>query len=91
MSMRLQWLSDYSDIGNEIQSNDALKIVKESSKHLIYSGQHNFSDYDVDSINGSLSLKKKQTCMVKMLDLSNYHELLEDFSKREFNIFSFSK
>ncbi len=29
--------------------------------------------------------------MVKMVDLNDYQDLLEDFSKREFNILSFAE
>jgi hypothetical protein len=31
MSMRLQWLPEFSDIGNELQSNDTLHLLKGSS------------------------------------------------------------
>ena len=97
MSMRLQWLNEFSDIGNELLSSDTLQVLKGSSAHLNYSAQYNSSDNDVDSIIGipsnssvCLTLKKKQTCMVKMVDLNDYQDLLADFYTREFNIMAFA-
>ena len=96
--MRLQWLNEFSDIGNELQSSEALNLLKVESTHLQYnniSAQYNNSDFDASSagaaLSGQHSLKKKQTCLVKCVDLSAYESMLENFDKREFDIFAFSR
>lgn len=94
MSMRLQWLNEFSDIGNEMQSS-RLILNGENSSHLVFqnsvlSAQNN-SEFDSSSnISSGLPFKKKQTCMVKMVDLAKYEDLLEDFAKREFDILKFT-
>ena len=66
-------------------------MLKVESTHL----QYNNSDFDASSVgaplSGQISLKKKQTCLVKCVDLSVYESMLEDFDKREFDIFAFSR
>lgn len=81
MSMRLQWLNDFSDLGNELQSSEALNLLKVESTHLQYNNSvANNSDFGDSSshaqLSGALSFKKKQTCLVKFVDLASYGNLM---------------
>lgn len=52
MSMRLQWLNEFSDIGNELQSSETLNLLKIESQYLQFnnsSAQGGFSDFDASS------------------------------------------
>jgi DNA polymerase III delta prime subunit len=59
LSVRLQWMNEFSDVQNEIQSNMAISMIKSESRHLEIKDNHSFDADSSGRVSALGGLKKK--------------------------------
>uniref|UniRef100_A0A7S3FVS4 Phosphodiesterase n=1 Tax=Strombidium rassoulzadegani TaxID=1082188 RepID=A0A7S3FVS4_9SPIT len=99
LSMRLQWMNEFSDIGSEVQSNNTINMVKIGSAHLEIKDNQSVGD-DYEEVSSNLGLKhstsqsmfKKQGAVnANFIQRFRDHEAeFADFEKLEFRLFEVS-
>lgn len=89
MSMRLQWIKEFSDIGSEISNIDLLREAKASSGHLQYKRASTDGSLIVeDSMDGVISpgIRRQSTVNSLYKGIEKYRHILQHINTRSFDI-----
>jgi len=92
MSVRLQWMNEFSDVGSVLSDINTLKLSKALSSPFEQS--YNASDHGEENKGGALQKKKSRrgTNINVLLDtIKKNQSSLADFGSLNFNIFELAK